>query len=231
MKNGTYHPGQLSPDEINKNIYDHIKEIGKEFKAGFEVLKKYPKSVTIFGSARSKPDSFHYQQAEKLAGKISRELGYAIVTGGGPGIMEASSKGAIEAGGKTLGLTIDIPRGQITNKYVQEIHEFNYFFIRKAMLTFSSEAFVFFPGGYGTSDELFNILNLTQTEKIPRVPIILIGKDFWEPLRDFMKAKMLEHHHTVSEEDMGLFTITDDLETAVRIIGRGHISGWWNVMD
>ena len=137
--------------------------------------------------------------------------------------MEAASKGAAEAGGKTLGFTINFPRGQVTDKYVQESYKFNYFFIRKAILTFSAQAFIFFPGGYGTADELFNILNLTQTEKIPRVPIILIGKDFWEPLQDFMKAKMLEHHHTISEEDMGLFTITDDLEAAVRIIGRGHI--------
>jgi hypothetical protein len=223
--------GQLSPKEIEKNIYDHVREVSKEFKTGFEMLKRYPLKVAFFGSARSKSDSFHYQQAEKLAAKIVRELGYTIVTGGGPGIMEAASKGAHEAGGKTLGLTIKFPRGQLTNKYVTETYEFNYFFIRKAMLTFSSEAFVFFPGGYGTSDELFNILNLTQTQKIPRVPIILIGKDFWEPLRDFMKRKMLEHHHTVSEEDMGLFTITDDLDAAVRIVKRAHISGWWNVMD
>ncbi len=178
MKPEAKYPGQLSPDEINKNIYDHIREIGKEFKAGFEILKKYQRSVVVFGSARSKPDSFHFQQAEKLAAKIVRELGYTIVTGGGPGIMEAASKGASEAGGTTLGLTINFPRGQVTNKYVQESYKFNYFFIRKAMLTFSAEAFVFFPGGYGTSDELFNILNLTQTEKIPRVPIILVGKDF-----------------------------------------------------
>lgn len=222
---------QFSPEEINKNIYNHVKEIGKEFKAGFELLKRYPRKVTIFGSARSKSDSFHYQQAEKLGGRIARELGYTIVTGGGPGIMEAASKGAHDSGGKTLGLTISFPRGQVTNRYVSECLKFNYFFIRKAILTFSAQAFVFFPGGFGTFDELFNILNLTQTEKIPRVPIILIGRDFWEPLRDYIKAKMLEHHHTVSEEDVGLFIITDNLEAAVRTIGRGHTSGWWNVMD
>ena len=231
MKEDNDYPAQLSGRDIEKNIYDHVKEIGKEFKAGFEILKKYPRKVAFFGSARSKGDSFHYQQAEKLAGMIVKTLGYTIVTGGGPGIMEAAAKGAHEAGGKTLGLTIKFPRGQLTNKYIDETYEFNYFFIRKAMLTFSSEAFIFFPGGYGTFDEIYNILNLTQTEKIPRVPIILIGKDFWDPLRDFMKKKMLEHHHTISEEDMSLFTITDDLEAAVRIVSRAHLSGWWNVMD
>ncbi|MDE2188448.1 MAG: TIGR00730 family Rossman fold protein [Patescibacteria group bacterium] len=221
----------LSAKEINKNIYDHVREIGREFRAGFEVMKKYQKSVTIFGSARSKPDSFHYKQAESISAKIARDTGYAIITGGGPGIMEAASKGAYEAGGKVLGLTIKFPRGQITNKYLTESYQFNYFFIRKAIMTFSAEAFLFFPGGYGTADELFNILNLTQTQKIPLVPIILVGKDFWEPMRGFLHDHMLEHHHTISEEDMKSFIITDDPDEILRVISRAHVSGWWNVMD
>ena len=123
----------LSAQKINKNIYDHVKEIGKEFKAGFATLERYPNTVTIFGSARSKPDSFHYKEATKLAGKIVKELNLTITTGGGPGIMEAAAKGATEAGGKALGLTIQLPRGQITNKYVTESCDFKYFFIRKAI--------------------------------------------------------------------------------------------------
>jgi uncharacterized protein (TIGR00730 family) len=221
----------LSAQKINKDIYDHIKEIGKEFKAGFDVLKRYPNTVTIFGSARSKPDSFHYQQAEKLAGKIVRELGFTIVTGGGPGVMEAAAKGAHDAGGKTLGLTIELPRGQITNKYVTEVCDFKYFFARKAILTFSARAFVFFPGGYGTLDELANILNLTQGQKIPRVPIILIGKDYWDQFASFLHKAMIEHHHTIDEADFAAFTITDDLDKVIEIIKSVRALGWWNVMD
>ena len=161
----------LSAQKINKNIYDHVKEIGKEFKAGFATLERYPNTVTIFGSARSKPDSFHYKEATKLAGKIVKELNLTITTGGGPGIMEAAAKGATEAGGKALGLTIQLPRGQITNKYVTESCDFKYFFIRKAMLTFSARAFVFFPGGYGTLDEMMEVLKIAL-EKAP-VPALV----------------------------------------------------------
>ena len=221
----------LSAQKINKNIYDHIKEIGKEFKGGFEVLERYPNTVTVFGSARSKSDSFHYQQAEKLSAKIVRELGFAIVTGGGPGIMEAASKGAKEAGGRALGLTIELPRGQITNEYVTETYDFKYFFARKALLTFSARAFVFFPGGYGTLDELTNILNLTQGEKIPHVPILLVGKDYWDQFADFLRKAMIDHHHTIDEADFAAFKITDDLNEVVAIIKQVHSLGWWNVMD
>src|ERR1035437_26303 len=221
----------LSAQKINKNIYDHIKEIGKEFKAGFETLERYPNTVTIFGSARTKPDSFHYKEATKLAGKIVKELNLTIVTGGRPGIMEAAAKGASEAGGKALGLTIQLPRGQITNKYVTEACDFKYFFIRKAILTFSAHAFVFFPGGYGTLDELANLLNLIQGEKIPRVPIILVGTDYWTKFDDFLRTAMVDTHHTINENEMGIFTITDDLDKVIEIIKSVRALGWWNVMD
>ena len=221
----------LSAQKINKNIYDHVKEIGKEFKAGFELLKKYPATVTVFGSARSKPGSFHYEEASKLAGKIVKELGLAVVTGGGPGIMEATAKGAVEAGGQAIGITIELPRGQATNKYVTDSCSFKYFFIRKAILTFSAHAFVFFPGGYGTLDELANLLNLIQGEKIPRVPIILIGTDYWTKFIDFVRQAMVTDHHTIEEGEMGIFTMTDDLDKAIGIIKSVHALGWWNVMD
>jgi len=221
----------LSAQKINKNIYDHIKEISKEFKTGFLTLERYPNTVTIFGSARSKPDSFHYKEATKLAGKIVKELGLTIVTGGGPGIMEATAKGAIEAGGKALGLTIQLPRGQITNKYITEFCDFKYFFIRKAMLTFSAHAFVFFPGGYGTLDELADLLNLIQSEKIPRVPIILVGTDYWTKFVDFLRQAMINRHHTIEESEMDIFTMTDDLDKVISIIKSVRSLGWWNVMD
>jgi len=221
----------LAAQKINKNIYDHVKEIGKEFKAGFETLKRYPNTVTIFGSARSKPGSFHYEEAVKLAGKLVKEIGVTVVTGGGPGIMEAASKGAVEAGGKALGLTIQLPRGQMTNKFVTEACDFRYFFIRKAMLTFSSRAFVFFPGGYGTLDELAGILNLIQGEKIPHLPVILVGTDYWTKFADFLKGAMVNNHHTIEENEMGIFTITDDLGKVSDIVKSVRTSGWWNVMD
>jgi len=221
----------LSAQKINKNIYDHIKEISKEFKAGFEILKRYPNTVSIFGSARSKPGNFHYEEAVKLGAKIVEELGLAVVTGGGPGIMEAAAKGAVEAGGKALGLTIQLPRGQVTNKYVTEACDFKYFFARKAMLSFSSRAFIFFPGGYGTLDEVANILNLVQGEKIPRVPIILVGTDYWTKFVDFLRGAMIQSHHTIEEGELSIFTVTDDLDKVIDIIKSVHPTGWWNVMD
>jgi uncharacterized protein (TIGR00730 family) len=223
--------GPLSAQKINKNIYDHVKEIGHEFKAGFETLRKYPDTVTIFGSARSKPGSFHYEEALKLAGKIAKELNLTVVTGGGPGIMEAAAKGAYEAGGKSLGLTIQLPRGQITNNYVTDVCDFKYFFARKAMLTFSARAFIFFPGGYGTLDELSDILNLIQGEKIPRVPIILVGTDFWIKFVDFLRSAMVDKHHTINENEMGIFTMTDNLDEVIETIKSVHASGWWDVID
>jgi hypothetical protein len=221
----------LSAQKINKNIYDHVKEIGKEFKAGFETLERYPNTVTVFGSARSKPGSFHYEEAIKLANKIVKELGLTVVTGGGPGIMEAAAKGAVEAGGKALGLTIQLPRGQITNKYVTESCDFKYFFIRKAMLTFSSHAFVFFPGGYGTLDELADLLNLIQGEKIPRVPIILVGADYWTKFDAFIHEAMVKGHHTINESELNIYTITDNLDKVIEIVKSVRALGWWNVMD
>ena len=154
-----------------------------------------------------------------------------IVTGGGPGIMEAAAKGAVEAGGKALGLTIQLPRGQITNKYVTEACDFRYFFIRKAMLTFSARAFIFLPGGYGTLDELANSLNLVQGEKIPRVPIILYGTDYWTKFSDFLREAMIKSHHTIEEREMEIFTITDDSAKVVEMVKSIRTSGWWNVMD
>ena len=222
---------QLSAQKINKNIYDHVKEIGKEFKAGFEILEKYPATVTIFGSARSKPGNFHYEEAVKLGAKIAKELGLTVVTGGGPGIMEAATKGAVEAGGKGVGFTIELPRGQATNKYVTDECSFKYFFIRKAILTFSAHAFIFFPGGYGTLDELANLLNLIQGEKIPRMPIILVGSDYWSKFVDFIRGAMVNGHRTITETEMNIFTITDDLDKVIDIIKSVRALGWWNVMD
>lgn len=224
-------PRVLSKHEINKNIDEHIAEITKEFRDGFEALKKYPKSVTIFGSSHSTPASPHYRAAQELAYRIIKELDYSVITGGGPGIMAAANLGAQEAHGNSVGLTIDLPHEQHTNPYVTSGVDFKYFFARKSMLFFSAEAFVFFPGGLGTFDEFFGIITLIQTGKIPRVPVILMGKDFWNPLKDFMKTYMLEEHHAIDPGDLDLFVITDNADKVMEIIKKAPVSNWWENAD
>lgn len=222
---------ELTIEKINENIDTHITDITKEFKAGFEFIKKYPKSVTIFGSARLTDASSHYKDAKRLAERIVTDLGYTVITGGGPGIMEAANSGAKEAGGKSVGLNIVIPHEQHTNPYTNDNITFEYFFTRKTMLNFAAEAYIFFPGGFGTFDELFGILTLVQTRKIPSVPIILFGKDFWNPLKEFITKSMLEQHHVISEDNMNLFVITDSVDNAVRIIKEAPVSAWWKMID
>jgi uncharacterized protein (TIGR00730 family) len=218
---------KLTKHDINKNIHDHLNEIMKEFRIGFEELKKHPKSVTILGSTHSTPASSHYKAAEELGELIVKELGYAVITGGGPGIMAAANLGAKKAHGESIGFTIKLPHVQITNPYTTVSIDFDYFFARKTMLTFSSEAFVFFPGGYGTLDEFFGIITLIQTKKIPKVPIICVGKDYWTELRKFLISNTLETHHAITEEDLELFTITDNLHGIIEIIKSSPIANWW----
>jgi uncharacterized protein (TIGR00730 family) len=221
----------MSEKEIKDNIDQHIGEITNEFKNGFEFIKKYPKSVTIFGSARLTKASSHYNDAEKLAEKIVKELGYAVVTGGGPGIMEAANMGAKNASGQSIGLNIKLPMEQHINPHATDSMTFQYFFSRKAMLAFAAEAYVFFPGGYGTFDELFGILTLMQTKKIPSVPVVLFGKDFWNPVKDFIRTNMLSTHHTIGNEDLELFVISDSVDQTIRAIKGAPVSRWWNLFD
>jgi uncharacterized protein (TIGR00730 family) len=220
---------KLSKHDINKDIHGQLNEIMKEFRVGFEELKKHTKSVTILGSTRLTPASSHYKQAQELGYRIAKELGYAVVTGGGPGIMSAANLGAKEANGASIGLTIHLPHGQLTNPYTTTVIDFDYFFVRKTILTFSAEAFVFFPGGYGTLDEFFDIITLVQTKKIPKVPLICIGKDYWNPLKKFMTEHMLEKHHAINADDLDLFTITDNLNTVLDTIKAAPVSEWWHV--
>lgn len=221
----------LTTKAIHENIETHIRDITNEFRNGFDFLKKYPRSVTIFGSARTKPDNAHYKKAHELAVRIAKELKYSVITGGGPGIMEAANKGAHEAGGSSIGLTIKLPAEQHTNRYANKELHFDYFFTRKAMLTFAAEAFVFFPGGFGTFDELFGIVTLIQTNKIPRVPIFLVGRDFWSPLKHYLQAEMIDRHGTIHPDDMNLFHITDDLDLVIDTIKKAPVSDWWKLMD
>ena len=222
---------ELTHEEIIKKIEDQTTSISKEFRDGFLFMEKYPHAVTFYGSARSLPESVHSQVAEVLAGKIVKELGYAVITGGGPGIMRAANKGAREARGKSVGISIDLMYEQKSNEFLTDDMRFNYFFSRKVMLSFTSEAYVFFPGGFGTFDELFGVLTLIQNNKSPRVPIILMGRDFWEPLHEFIKVSMYENHSSIAKSDMHLYHISDNIDEVITIIKNSPRSDWWNKVD
>jgi uncharacterized protein (TIGR00730 family) len=180
-----------------------------EFVQGFEEMADVGKAVTIFGSARFKPDNPYYQQAIQVSKELA-EAGYAVITGGGPGIMEASNQGAFEAGGRSIGMNIDLPHEQKANPYLTDGLKFKYFFTRKVMLVKYSTAFVVFPGGFGTLDELFEALTLIQTRKIKPFPVYLIGVDFWRGLMQWMQSVLLRMG-TISEQDLHLFKIIDDV--------------------
>ena len=221
----------INKEGIIKDIKNNISEISKEFQKGFELLERYPKSITIFGSARLSSDSSHYKEAQNLSERISKETDYAVLTGGGPGIMEAANRGAHSVNGKSIGINITLPREQHINQYVSDSIALNYFFVRKSLMVFASECYIFFPGGFGTFDELFGILTLLQTSKIPKVPVILFGKDFWNPVKELIEAQMLNRHHTINEDDLNLFIITDSMDRVIKIIKEAPVSEWWNIID
>jgi len=188
-----------------------------EFTEGFEELASVGPAVSIFGSARAKPDDPFYKLAEETASELV-EAGFAIITGGGGGIMEAANKGAADAGGQSIGLNIELPMEQIPNDYQNISLNFRYFFVRKVMFLKYAHGFIVFPGGYGTMDEFFESLVLIQTLKQATFPVILMGNGYWEGLVDWLKKKMLGEHEYIAPEDLDVFTMVDDAQTAVRII-------------
>jgi uncharacterized protein (TIGR00730 family) len=208
--------------EISEAAKKRVTLISKEFTNGFEFVRNYPRSVTFFGSARTKEDDHFYKKARGLASQIVTKLHYSVTTGGGPGIMEAANRGAFEAGGNSLGLTIELPHEQMTNKYLTDREDFHYFFSRKVCLSFSAEAYIFFPGGFGTLDEFLEILTLVQTNKIPKAPMILVGTDFWSPLEKFFREVLLANN-SIEEKDFSLYTITDDDIEILKIIKKAPI--------
>lgn len=210
--------GPITAKEFDKIINDRMHITNDELINGYKVMKKYHHSVSILGSARFKPDNKYYQHAESLAGRIVRELDYAIVTGGGPGIMEAGNKGAFEAGGKSIGFGIKLPHEQDLNKYITESVNFEYFFTRKTLLFFATEVYVYYPGGFGTMDELFEVLTLMQTGEISKAPVILVGKEFWEPLLSFINTTLLNENKTIDENDTSLYQIVDLEDEIIEII-------------
>lgn len=198
--------------------------IDAEFRRGFEMMSHYPKTVTIFGSARLKPETEMYQKVESLSKKIAN-LDYTVVTGGGHGIMGAANKGAFEAEkGSSIGINIELPFEQTTNPYLDDTIAFHHFYSRKVTLAYAAEAYVYCPGGFGTMDEMFEILTLIQTKKIPSTPIILYGTSFWQPLVEYFKTIMLEPgNETISASDLDLFVVTDNDDEVLEIIKNAPV--------
>ncbi len=184
-----------------------------EFVDGFESMSQVGQAICIYGSSRTTPDKPEYQLAEQLAAKLV-EHGFGVITGGGPGIMEAANKGASEAGGTSVGLNISLPHEQEANGYQNVSIEFHYFFVRKVIFVKYCLGMVCFPGGFGTMDEFFETMTLIQTAKIAPYPVVLFDTKFWAPLVDFMKATMLREYETISPEDLDLFKLTDDVNEA-----------------
>ena len=201
-----------------ENAWTMFKVIS-EFVEGFETMNHIGPCISIFGSARTKPGTYYYELAVKIANRLVEE-GFGVITGGGPGIMEAGNKGAKEAGGLSVGLNIDLPFEQSHNPFID--HELNlnyrYFFVRKVMFVKYAQAFIAMPGGFGTMDELFEVLTLIQTKKITRVPVILVGTKFWEGMNDWIEKIMLHQESNISPDDMNLLPITDDPDEVIRII-------------
>lgn len=191
--------------------------IMSEFVQGFELLREHGLAATFWGSARLTPDDEYYKDAEELAAKLAKK-GFSIISGGGPGIMEASNVGAFKVGGQSVGLNIELPFEQKLNPYTTESLNFDFFFSRKVMLTFASEVYVYFPGGFGTLDELFEIVTLIQTKKIEPIPVILYGKDYWDPLLRFFEKDLLKKHKTISPEDLEIFHLVDSVDEAYKYI-------------
>src|SRR3989344_2018164 len=219
-KDAFYRPITLL--ELSEAAKKRVALISKEFTDGFEFIKNYPRSVTFFGSARTKEGEHDYERARNLAKRIVEELHYSVLTGGGPGIMEAASRGAYEAGGNSLGLNIGLPHEQLSNKYLTHEIGFHYFFSRKVCLSFSAEAYIFFPGGFGTLDEFLEILTLIQTRKIPMAPIILVGAKHWKPLDEFFSNTLVKEGK-IDPEDISIYTITDDENRILEIIKNAPI--------
>ncbi|MFM7380391.1 MAG: TIGR00730 family Rossman fold protein [Bacteroidota bacterium] len=210
---------QKSWTEIKASSSWQIFKIMAEFVEGFEKLSRIGPCVSIFGSARTLPTNPYYGIAEEIAERLVRQ-GYGVITGGGPGIMEAGNKGARNAGGKSVGLNIDLPFEQSHNPFIDadKLLNFDYFFVRKLMFIKYAQGFIVLPGGFGTLDELFEALTLIQTHKIGKFPIILVGTSYWGGLLDWIRQTLLLSEHNISENDLSLFEVVDTAEEAVQRI-------------
>lgn len=224
----------MAPDE-NKNIRQNLKQkswneikandswaifkVMSEFVDGFEKMSRIGPCVSVFGSARTKPGDAYYELAENIAFQLTQH-GFGVITGGGPGIMEAGNKGAQRGGGVSVGLNIDLPFEQKDNSYIDQDKnlQFDYFFVRKVMFVKYAQGFVALPGGFGTLDELFEAMTLIQTKKIEKFPIVLVGTEFWKGLLDWMKETMLKTNGNIHEGDLDLFQVVDTAEEVIEVI-------------
>jgi uncharacterized protein (TIGR00730 family) len=202
--------------EIKSSDSWNIFKVMSEFVEGYDTLARIGPCVSIFGSARTDANNKYYKMAEEIAKKLS-EVGYGVITGGGPGIMEAANKGAKETGGKSVGLNINLPFEQYPNDYIDydKLMNFKFFFVRKVMFMKYAQGFIVLPGGFGTLDELFEALTLVQTMKVGKFPIILVGKDYWSGLVDWIQKVLLEKEKNINPEDMLLFKLVETAQEAV----------------
>ncbi|KKW43657.1 MAG: hypothetical protein UY93_C0002G0253 [Parcubacteria group bacterium GW2011_GWA1_56_13] len=188
-------------------------KIMSEFIEGFDIIRRYGLAASFFGSARASLEDDVYRHASELAARLAKK-GFAIITGGSSGVMQAANKGAFEVGGVSVGLNINLPDMQVYNPYLTERFGFDHFFVRKVMLTYASEVYIYFPGGFGTLDEFFEIVTLVQTKKIRKVPILLFGKSYWEPLLSFIEKTLYKERGAIDEADMELYTLVDSVDEA-----------------
>lgn len=196
---------------------EKMKQSDEEFDRAFEIINRHPRRVTVFGSARDVAENQHYREmAYDLGGRLA-QAGYTVATGGGNGIMGAANKGAYDAGGGSIGFNIKLPHEQHPNPYTTDDLTFQHFFTRKVVLAFFAQAYIYLPGGFGTMDELFEIITLMQTKKMPRLPIILIGRDFWSGLAQFVDQKLLPMR-VISEGDNQIYQIVDSVDEAMAIL-------------
>lgn len=208
--------------KLKQQLEDRSDDCAEELLAGLDAIAEYPKTVTIFGSARLQDGSPYYEHARRLAGKIAKD-GFAVLTGGGPGIMEAANRGATETVGYSIGFNINLPFEQVINPYVTHGLDFDFFSARKMAMFFSAEAYIYFPGGFGTFDEFFQLVTLIQTKKVPPTPVICYGKEFWQPLDTVIRTKLLEEFGTISPADRTIYTITDDDDEILRIVNSAPL--------
>ena len=212
--------GEPEKGDFRGSLHWRVLRIMSELIEGWQFLADFDKTVTFFGSARFKEGERWYEEARKLGTMLAKE-GLAVVTGGGPGIMEAGNKGAVEGDGESIGLNIKLPTEQRINPFVRQSTAFHYFFVRKLMLSYAARAYVFFPGGLGTLDEVFEILTLIQTKKISdKIPVVLVGKEFWNPIHVWLQEEIFGKIHAIDEEDLKLYAIVDTAEEAFEIVKK-----------
>ena len=221
----------IAEDELNNEDVERSLRYAKDLEQGLAKIRTFSQGVAIFGSARLAKNSKWCKLARELGYKLAQN-GHPVITGGGPSIMEAANRGAYEAGGRSIGLNIELPHEQQINAYVTDHMEFHYFFARKVMLTMSSKVYVFFPGGYGTLDEYSEIQLLMQEGKMPKMPIFLIGKSFWKPLDRWFETKMQKSLKTINAVDRKLYKITDNIDEVVKAANKiGHRSIYDNLYN